>query len=117
MVATVCQQPTSNIGDYLMLAEKVVYCITHILDFEGEDFSDLLRSPDYESWGLEPEGIPQEEWNELREAYLELKKEGWSGGNDYVIDRIFDRLAECSSGHVYCSAVRASKFLKNLSTN
>ena len=108
---------TTSIEDYLMLAEKVSYCVTHILDFEADDFSDLLRTPDYEYWGLEPEGIPKEEWNELREAYLGLKSEGWSKGNDYVIDRIFARLAECSSGHVYCSAVRASKILENLSSN
>jgi len=111
MVATVCQQPTSTV-DFLMHKENFAHCNSYLLDHEGEDFSNLLRTPDCESWGIESDGIPQKEWDELRNAYVELKAGVYTKGNEYVLDRIFDRLAKCSSGHVYCSAVKALDFLE-----
>lgn len=96
-----------------LLAEEFSHCVGHLLDFEADDFKEVLRSPEVETW-LEPYNIPPSEWHELRNAYEEIKKEGYSDGNEYILDRIFDRLAECSTGHVYCSACRASNILEKL---
>lgn len=96
-----------------ILAEEFASCVDHLLEHEADDFKEVFRSPEYENW-LEPYNILPDEWHELRNAYNEIKQEGYSDGNEYILDRIFDHLAECSTGHVYCSACRASNILEKL---